>query len=118
MFRRAFHGKESTGLKLVRHGRFLLAAVFVIAQMTAPVAAGPWRAEEDNTPGWALMTPEERIEHQAIVRGFRNYDACRGYQLAHHQLMEDRAKQRALPLPRGRHDFCARLRTVQDSGAE
>jgi hypothetical protein len=118
MFRRVFHRRESTGLKLVRHGGFLLLAVFVIAQMTAPVAAGPWRAEEDNTPGWALMTPEERIEHQAIVRGFRNYEACRAYQLAHHQLMEDRAKQRALPLPRGRHDFCARLRTVQDSGPE
>jgi hypothetical protein len=56
------------------------------------------------------MSPEERIEHQAIVRGFTSYDACRAYQIDHHRLMEERATQRGLLRPGGGHDFCARLR--------
>jgi hypothetical protein len=43
-------------------------------------AQGPWRASETNARGWQFMTPEERIEHQAKVRGFRTYEECRTYQ--------------------------------------
>ncbi len=86
-----------------------------VAALQASVAAarGPWRAGEGNTPGWALMTPEEHIEHQAKVRGFTNYDDCRAYQVAHHHLMVERAKQRGLPPPGGRRDVCAHLRPQQ-----
>jgi hypothetical protein len=103
-------------MELLRSCGSLFLAAMAMAQMTAPVAAGPWRAGEGNTPGWALMTPEERIEHQAIVRGFTRYDECHAYQIAHHRLMEERAEQRGLPPPGGGRDFCAHLLPPQGSG--
>ncbi|HPU81884.1 hypothetical protein [Accumulibacter sp.] len=88
----------------------LLLSVAVTAQ-----ARGPVRASEGNTRGWQLMTPEERIEHQSRIRGFRTYEECRSYQLSHHQLMEERARQRGLPLPQGRRDICEHLQPSQDA---
>lgn len=76
----------------------------------AAVARGPWRASEDNTRGWQLMTPDERIEHQRRIRGFSTLEECRAYQQSHHRLIEDRARQRGLPLPGSDRDICAHLR--------
>jgi hypothetical protein len=56
------------------------------------------------------MTPEERIEHQARVRGFTGYDACETYHTQHHALMAERAQQRGLALPEDGRDFCAHLK--------
>jgi hypothetical protein len=109
MCKRAFCKRVSDGTVLLRNGALLLVVVATL-QTSASALAGPWRANERNTPGWALMTPEERIEHQAKVRGFARYDACRSYQIEHHRLMAERAEQRGLPPPGGGHDFCARLR--------
>ena len=78
-------------------------------------ARGPVRASEGNTRGWQLMTPEERIEHQAKIRGFTTYEVCRSYQVGHHQLMEERARQRGMVLPQGRRDICEHLRPVAGS---
>ena len=105
------------GYWLKRRAFFLL-VVSSTLHVSAALARGPWRADEGNTSGWALMTPEERIEHQATVRGFTNYEDCHAYQVAHHQLMEERAEQRGLPPPGGGHDFCARLRPAQEWGPE
>ncbi len=96
-----------------RRGCEVVLLTSLILQTSVATAGGPWRAGEGNTPGWALMTPEERIAHQAMVRSFTNYDDCRAYQVAHHRLMEERAEQRGLPPPAGRRDFCARLRSAQ-----
>lgn len=86
--------------------------VFILALLLAgPVLArGPWRASEENTRGWQLMTPEERIEHQARIRGFTHYEECRAYQLEHHRLMAERARERGLALPGGGRDICAHLK--------
>ena len=73
-------------------------------------ARGPWRASEGNTSGWRLMSPEERIEHQARIRSFQSYDECHAYQLAHHELMAGRASAQGLQLPPHRRDFCEHLR--------
>ena len=73
-------------------------------------ARGPWRASETNTRGWELMTPEERIEHQSKIRGFATLDECRKYQLSHHQLMEERTRQRGMALPGGGRDICEHLK--------
>ncbi|HEU4344278.1 MAG TPA: hypothetical protein VFU31_22190 [Candidatus Binatia bacterium] len=83
---------------------------FIFLLVGSLQALGPWRASETNTRGWQFMTPEERIEHQAKVRGFRTYEECRAYQMEHHQLMEARAKQRGMALPSGGRDFCAHLK--------
>ncbi|HNC53205.1 MAG TPA: hypothetical protein PLO14_13365 [Accumulibacter sp.] len=74
-------------------------------------ARGPWRASEGNTSGWHLMTPEERIEHQARIRGFKSYDDCHAYELAHHELMVARASAQGLQLPAHPRDFCEQLRS-------
>ena len=73
-------------------------------------ARGPWRASEANTAGWQLMSPEERIEHQATIRGFDDYAACLAYQREHHREMAARAAARGLRLPETPRDFCAHLR--------
>ncbi|HRD87933.1 MAG TPA: hypothetical protein PK752_06680 [Accumulibacter sp.] len=87
----------------------LLPVVLLLALAPAAAGSGPWRASETNTRGWQLMTPEERIEHQARIRGFRTYAECRSYQLEHHRLMAERARQRGLELPGGRRDVCEHL---------
>jgi hypothetical protein len=78
-------------------------------------ASGPWRAGERNTSGWAYMTPKERLEHQATVRAFTDYDACRAYQLQHHEAMEARAQASGQTLKPAaeRRDLCEHLRPPQ-----
>lgn len=73
-------------------------------------ARGPWRASEENTRGWLLMTPPERIEHQARIRSFSTWEACLAYQQAHHLEMESRAKEKGLALSPGGRDICAHLK--------
>jgi len=86
----------------------LLIALLLSVAAPAP-ARGPLRASEGNTRGWQLMTPEERIEHQSKIRSFKSYEECRSYQLSHHQLMAERARQRGIELPQGKRDICEHL---------
>jgi hypothetical protein len=85
-------------------------AVIAIQAIAGPVHAAPWRADEDNTRGWMLMTPQERIEHQARVRGFTSYEACQAYRAEHHAVIEQRARERGLAAPGEHWDFCDRLK--------
>ncbi|MDS4015981.1 MAG: hypothetical protein RKP46_16760 [Candidatus Accumulibacter sp.] len=94
----------------------LLVTFYALALSASVHAGGPWRASEANTRGWQLMTPEERIEHQARIRGFRTYEECQRYRLAHHEQMEERARQRGLELPRGKRDICEHLQADKPSG--
>jgi hypothetical protein len=89
--------------------RGLLAVLLLLCGMDVSHAAGPWRASPSNTRGWQLMTPAERVEHQARVRGFTAYEACEAYRTQHHALMAERARQRGLELPEDGRDFCAHL---------
>lgn len=73
-------------------------------------AAGPWRASEANTRGWQLMTPAERIEHQARVRGFSRYEDCLAYRDSHHHQLEERARAQGKQLPADRRDICGHLK--------
>jgi hypothetical protein len=93
----------------------LLVFLFISLMVGSAQARGPWRASETNTRGWQFMTPEERIEHQAKVRGFTSYEECRAYQVEHHSLMEARATQRGMALPSGGQDFCAHLKPGTES---
>lgn len=88
---------------------FALATLSIVATDSA-LARGPWRASEGNTTGWYFMSREERIEHQAKIRSFKTYDECHAYQQEHHQLMENRAKEKGLQLSPGRRDVCEHLR--------
>jgi hypothetical protein len=95
----------------------VLVAAILFAGSGSAHAARPWRADERNTRGWQLMTPQERIEHQAQVRGFTDYAACQQYRTRHHDLMADRARQRGLDVPDSHWDFCDRLKPGRPSPA-
>ena len=69
-----------------RKTRLLIALLLSLAANAQ--ARGPVRASEANTRGWQLMTPEELIEHQSRIRGFKTYEECRSYQISHHQIMD------------------------------
>ena len=53
----------------------------------------------DVTPGWAMMTPEERRQHQEKMRGFKDQQACQAYMDDHHKKMQERAKEQGKALP-------------------
>ena len=91
-------------------GAAVLIAITMLAGGSSASTAAPWRADEGNTRGWDLMSPMERIEHQARVRGFTDYQACRAYQLQHHQGMVERATKRGLSLPTSGRDICDHLK--------
>jgi hypothetical protein len=83
-----------------------------IVLLAGTAAAGPWRASEANTSGWAFMTPKERLEHQATMRAFTDYGACHAYQLQHHEALAARAQAsgQTLKPTAERRDLCAHLR--------
>ncbi len=65
---------------------------------------------KDNTPGWALMTPEERTANQQKMRSFKTYDECKAFQTEHHAAMEARAKEQGKTLPAPRNNACDRMK--------
>lgn len=85
----------------------LLAVVLVLPAM---VAAGPWRASEENVRGWQFMTPEERIEHQRRLRSFQTYEECKAYQQQHHARMQERARQAGVVLTPREQSACDQMR--------
>lgn len=76
-----------------------------------PGARGMRRAGSDVTPGWALMSPQERTEHRQRMRDAKTYDECKAVQQQHHEQMVARAKERGgQPLAQPRRDACAGLK--------
>lgn len=62
------------------------------------------------TPGWALMTPEERMAHQTKMRSMTTRGECSAYIEQHHADMAARAKERGVAVPAvPRRDPCAGL---------
>lgn len=92
-----------------RSMRRTLAPLLLLLLGLQPCAAEPWRADPNNTRGWALMTPKERIAHQARIREFRDIAQCRAYQAEHHSLMEERAREHGRSLEATGRDFCAHI---------
>lgn len=84
---------------------------FLGAMIAAPAFASPGNAarfnwNKDNSPGWALMTTQERTEHQTKMRAVKTYDECKTLQDEHHKLMEARAKEKGVTLPAPRRNGC------------
>lgn len=76
---------------------------------------GGGRADTDPafTPGWSLMTPEERRAHWERIRSAATPEECERYMEEHHQQMVERAKARGETLPsRPRPGPCASMRHV------
>ena len=81
------------------------------AGMGPGMGMGPgWRAGPNNTPGWSMMTPEERAAHQQRMQGMTSHDDCSAYMNQHHQQMMARAAQRGASAPaQPRRDMCTGL---------
>ncbi len=73
-------------------------------------ARGPWRADAANTAGWALMDPDERVEHQRRLRGLHSLEECRRHDAAHRRAMAERARRAGHALAAPPEDACAQLR--------
>ena len=71
---------------------------------------GGMRFNQKNTPGWTLMTPEERTEMQTRMRAVKTYDECKQLQTEHHAAMEVRAKEKGVTLPVPRPNSCDRMK--------
>ena len=71
--------------------------------------AGRWGS--DFTPGWSMMTPQERDAHREKMRSMATHDECKAYQEQHHAQMAARAKERGgKALGQPRRDACAGLK--------
>jgi hypothetical protein len=72
---------------------------------------GAARWGSDFTPGWAMMNPQERKDHQDRMRAMTTYDECKAYQDQHHEQMVARAKERGgKVLKQPRRDACGSLK--------
>ena len=65
---------------------------------------------KDNTPGWKLMTAEERTVHSGKMRAAKSYDECKVLQDEQHKAMEARAKEKGVMLPAPRQNGCDRMK--------
>ena len=65
---------------------------------------------QGNTPGWALMTPEERTANQLRMRDVKTYDECKLVQGEHRSLMETRAREKGVTLPAPRQNGCDNMK--------
>jgi hypothetical protein len=84
-------------------------ALIVIASattMSAVAAPGRFGWNKNYTPGWSLMTPQERTEWQTKMRGAKTYDECKAMQEEHHKSMEARATEKGITLPAPRQNGC------------
>jgi hypothetical protein len=52
------------------------------------------RAGRTFTPGWSLMTAEERQAHREHMEKITSYDECKSYLQQHHEKMAERAKEK------------------------
>jgi len=86
----------------------VVAVTLALAMTFAVAEARPWRwqGSQQNTYGWQLMTAEERTEHQAKLRSFTEYSACKEYVDAHHTKMEERAKEKGITTPMVKRNPC------------
>ena len=79
-----------------------LAACFAIPAFAAdpqPAAKGSCCSAKD-TAGWEMMSPDERRMHQEKMQGFKDAGSCQAYMKEHHKMMEERAKEKGMAMPR------------------
>ncbi|MBP9149902.1 MAG: hypothetical protein KBG00_14095 [Rhodoferax sp.] len=64
------------------------------------------RFNQTNTPGWTLMTAEERTANQSKMRAVKTYDECKVVQAEQHAAMQARAKEKGVTLNTPRQNGC------------
>jgi hypothetical protein len=78
-----------------------------------PRGMGP-RSGPNMTPGWPMMTPEERSQHHDRMAAAGTYEACRAELERHREAMAERARGQGKPAPgKPRRDACAGLKPAK-----
>lgn len=90
--------------------RQLLLLALLLLTATAMTEDKPPPPNPMETPGWIMMTPEERADHHRKMMEFKTYNACRAYQDDHPKQMEKRVKERHTVLHIPKHDGCDRMK--------
>ena len=75
---------------------------------------GPGRGmqfNQNNTPGWSMMTPEERTAQQIKMRSVNTLDECKAVQAEHRTSMEARAKEKGVTLRNPRQNGCDAMKS-------
>ena len=75
-----------------------------------PGKGGGFRYNQDNTPGWSLMSREERTAYRDKMRAAKTYEECKAAYDEHRQLMETRAKEQGKTLRQPARDACERMK--------
>ncbi|MCX7897803.1 MAG: hypothetical protein N2441_08015 [Rhodocyclaceae bacterium] len=95
----------------------MLASVQAYAQM-GPAMGGPGSGsggrfawDQTFTPGWALMSPEERRAWREQMHAVKTYEECVATREAHRRVMEERAREKGLQLRAPRRDGCEIMRS-------
>jgi hypothetical protein len=85
----------------IRSTAVLLSLVGVIgagcAQVRGPMY-GPGHAGPRHTPGWSMMSEQERAQHHAQIRAAKTPEECQRIMDEHRRLMERRAAERGMPM--------------------
>lgn len=69
------------------------------------------RYGSSNTPGWSLMSADERREHRTKMRAMSTVDECKAYTEQQRKAMEARAKEKGVAIPgTPRVDMCERMK--------
>lgn len=69
-----------------------------------------YQFNKNNTPGWSLMTPEERSAHHNAMMSAKTYEECKAAQETQHKQMEARAREQGKALPAPRQNACDRMK--------
>lgn len=94
--------------KLALTASFITAAVVAttaFAQM-GPGGKGRFAWNQDYTPGWTLMTAQERTDFATKMAGVETYDECKAIQDEHRKTMEARAAEKGVKLIPPRMNGC------------
>jgi hypothetical protein len=86
--------------------RILVAAALASLSFAAFPQASPGekpppnapRFTERTTPGWSMMSAEERKAHKDKMAAFKDYNECQSYMAEHYKQMEERAKEKGKKL--------------------
>jgi len=87
-------------------------SVLLVAVVGIPThAKGPrFQFDQENVPGWTLMSSAERAAHHQKLLSFKTVEECQAYMAEHRKKLEARAKERNQTLSTPRFDVCEQMK--------
>lgn len=76
----------------------LVGAVSAGCAQGARPMSGPWHAGPNHTPGWSMMSEQERAQHHAQLQAAKTPEECQRVMDEHRRLMQRRAAERGMPM--------------------